>query len=67
MTEQHHTLAIMLIGSGKSIAYEVPPIFQGQAIIVIILYKAIISQVLQNTRSHKVKAEHWEAKTTRNH
>lgn len=59
------TVAILPTGSGKSLAFELPPIFTGQVTIVGIPYKVIISQALQNSLDRGVDAKLWYLKTPR--
>jgi superfamily II DNA helicase RecQ len=65
VTERNHTLAVMPTGLGKSIAYELPPIHQGQLTLVTIPYRVIVSQALQNAWRHGVAAEVWRLNTPR--
>jgi len=44
----HHTIGILPTGSGKSLAYELPPICQGQLTIAVLPFKVLISQAEQN-------------------
>ena len=66
VTARNYTIGILPTGSGKSIAYELPPTYQGQVTIVAIPYKAIISQALQTAKSRGVAAEVWRVNDTRN-
>lgn len=53
----------MPTGSGKSIAYELPPIYQGQLTLVAMPYKIIVNQAERNAKRYGVSARVWRSNT----
>jgi hypothetical protein len=60
-----HTLAILPTGGGKSMAFEIPPVVQGRLTLVVVPYRLIIAQVVEDARRRGIKAERWVAGTAR--
>ena len=60
-----HTVAILPTGGGKSAAFEVPPVLDGRLTIVVVPFRAVISQVLHNAEHRGIKAERWTTATAR--
>lgn len=60
-----HCIAILPTGSGKSLAYELPPTYTNKITVVAIPYNIIVTQVVENAKSHGVPVEVWDRKTLR--
>jgi len=61
--EGNHVVAVLPTGSGKSVAYEIPALYNERITIVGIPYRLVISQALRNAMDHGRSAEIWYSKT----
>lgn len=64
VASKNYTVGVLPTGSGKSMAFELPPIFMGQTTIVAIPYRLIVSQVLEKAKERGLRAVHWNVKTS---
>lgn len=62
---QKHSLAVLPTGSGKSLAFELPPTYTSKITLVAIPYTVIVNQVIKNAKNHQVPVELWEQKSLR--
>ena len=56
---RNHTLAVLPTGGGKSIAYELPPLCEGQLTIAAFPFRVLSSQAAQQCRERGMNFEHW--------
>ena len=54
-----HTIAVLPTGSGKSVAYELPPLYDGRITIVGVPFRLVVNQVLANAERRGLMAEVW--------
>jgi superfamily II DNA helicase RecQ len=60
-----HTVAILPTGGGKSMAFEIPPVLKGALTIVVLPFRAIITQVIRTAARRGLTIERWRLSTTR--
>lgn len=58
-----HSLAVLPTGSGKSLAFELPPTYTSKVTLVAIPYNVIVSQVIEKAKTHGVSVKFWEQKS----
>lgn len=62
-----HTIAILPTGSGKSMAFEIPPVVEGRLTLVVVPFKAIMMQVLEGVAKKGIHVERWISTSTFDH
>jgi superfamily II DNA helicase RecQ len=61
-----HTLAVLPTGSGKSMAFEIPPAVEGRLTLVVVPYRALALQVVDNGKRRGIPIERWTLSSVRN-
>ena len=54
-----YSLGILPMGGGKSMAYELPPLYRGQLTIAIFLFRVLTSQAAQSCCDYRITYEQW--------
>jgi len=63
MEGSQHIVAVLPTGAGKSVAYELPPLYRAQITIVGIPFRLIISQVVAKAEKRGFAAKVWYSRT----
>jgi len=61
----NHTIGVLPTGGGKSIAYELPPVYHGQVTIAAFPFRVIAGQAAQTCSDRGIPFEHWTSNDLR--
>jgi superfamily II DNA helicase RecQ len=59
----HHTIAVLPTGAGKSMAFEIPPNVDGRLTLVVVPFRAIVTQIIENAGNRGTMVEQWTARS----